>query len=120
MHKRKDKIIAKGYSQGEGIDFSEVFSPVARMVTIRIFLAVTAQQKWPIYQLDVKSAFQNGELKEDVYVTQLEAFVATSMEEMVYKLRKLLYGLRQALRAWYSKVDQHFTQFGFEKAATNP
>ena len=94
IHKRKARIVGKGYSRKEGIDFTEVFSPVARMETIRIFMTVAAQRKWPIYLLDVKSAFLNRELKEDVYVTQPEGFVTTGKENMVYKLRKALYGLR--------------------------
>ena len=79
IHKRKARIVAKGYSQKEGIEFTEVFSLVARMETIRIFIAIAAQQKWPIYQLDVKSAFLNGELKEDVFVNQAGTLCSESL-----------------------------------------
>ena len=94
MHKRKARIAAKGYLQRERVDFDEVFSPVARMETVHIFLAIAAQMKWPTFQLDVKSAFLNRELQEEVYVTQPEGLIATSQEDMVNRFRKALYGLR--------------------------
>ena len=72
--------------------------------------------KWPIYQLDIKSAFLNGELKEDVYVDQPEGYVATGNEHKVYKLHKALYGLKQAPKAWYSRIDQYFLENGFERS----
>lgn len=75
------------------------------METVHIFLVVGAQRRWLIYQLDVKSVFLNGDLKEEVYMMQPEGFVIKGQERMVYKLRKALYELRQAPRAWYSKVD---------------
>lgn len=86
--------MAKGYSQKEGIDFDEVFAPVARMETIRILIALGTQRSWPIYQLDVKSAFLKGEFKEEVYVLQPEGFIVEGKEQLVYKLQKALYGLR--------------------------
>lgn len=100
--KKKARIIAKGYSQLEGIGYKEVFSPVARMETVWLFLTVGAQRKWKIHQLDVKTTFLNGELKEEVYVSQLEGFTIKGKEEKVFKLMKALYGLCQAPRAWYS------------------
>ena len=95
------------------MDF-ESFSLVARLETVRVLLALAAQQQWQIYQLDVKTAFLNGELQEDVFVDQPEGFVIAGNEDKVYKLRKALYGLKQAPRAWYSKIDHYFTQHGFD------
>lgn len=120
LHKRKARLVAKGYTQREGVDFDEVFAPVARMETIRILLALGAHKAWPIYQLDVKSAFLNGELHDEVYVSQPQGFVIQGEEMKVYKLQKALYGLRQAPRAWYSKVHQCFIEMGFERSANEP
>lgn len=120
LHKRKARLVAKGYSQREGIDFEEVFAPVARMETVRMMLAIGAQRRWPIYQLDVKSAFLNGELVEEVYVSQPEGFITKGKEKMVLKLRKALYGLRQAPRAWYNNVDRYFINMGFKRSENEP
>lgn len=98
----------KGYAQKEGIDYDEVFAPVARWDTIRILLAVAAQRGWKVYQLDVKSTFLYGELKEVVYVDQLEGFIKRGEEDKVYQLKKALYGLNQAPRAWFSRIEGYF------------
>lgn len=97
--KHKARIVAKGYVQRKGIDFDEVFAPVARLETIRMLLALAANEGWKVHHLDVKSAFLNGVLQEDVYVSQPDGFVIAGKEHMVYKLNKALYGLRQAPRA---------------------
>ncbi|GKF34092.1 ribonuclease H-like domain, reverse transcriptase, RNA-dependent DNA polymerase [Tanacetum coccineum] len=96
--KHKARLVAKGYVQEHGIDFEEVFAPVARMKTIRLLLAIAANNKWEAHHLDVKSAFLHGELKE-VYVTQPEGFIKRENNRKVYRLIKALYGLRQAPRA---------------------
>lgn len=88
---------------------------MARLDTIRTILAVAAQSSWEVYQLDVKSAFLHGELKEDVYVTQPEGFLVKGEEEKVYKLKKALYGLKQAPRAWYSRIEAYFLKEDFER-----
>ncbi|GKA54223.1 zinc finger, CCHC-type containing protein [Tanacetum coccineum] len=93
-------ISSKGYVQEQGIDFDEVFAPVARIETVRLILALAAYHGWQVHHLDVKSAFLHGELKEEVYVTQPEGFVQQGNSGKVYKLTKALYGLRQAPRAW--------------------
>ena len=115
MDKYKVRLVAKGYKQKYGIDYKEVFAPVARQDTIRLIISITTQKSWPIYQLDVKSAFLHGELQEEVYVEQPEGFVQKGKEEQVYKLKKALYGLKQAPRAWYSRIDSHFEKMGFTK-----
>nr|GEW59929.1 retrovirus-related Pol polyprotein from transposon TNT 1-94 [Tanacetum cinerariifolium] len=93
------RLVAKGYAQEEGIDFEESFAPVARLEAFRIFIAYAAHKSFPIYQMDVKTEFLNGPLKEEVYVAQPDGFVDTDHPEKVYRLRKALYGLKQAPRA---------------------
>ncbi|GJR98061.1 retrovirus-related pol polyprotein from transposon TNT 1-94 [Tanacetum coccineum] len=100
--RNKARLVAKGYAQEEGIDFEESFAPVARLEAVRIFVAHAAHKSFPIYQMDVKTAFLNGPLKEEVYVAQPEGFVDPDHPEKVYLLRKALYGLKQAPRAWTS------------------
>nr|GEV31937.1 hypothetical protein [Tanacetum cinerariifolium] len=99
--KNKALLVAKGYRQEEGIDFEESFAPVARIKAIRIFIANAASKNMTIYQMDVKTAFLNGELKEEVYVSQLEGFVDPDHPTHVYRLKKVVYRLKQAPRAWY-------------------
>lgn len=82
--RRKTHIVAKGYSQREGIDFEEIFSPVTRMEIMRLFLSIGAQKEWKIYQLDVKSTFLNGELNEEVFVSQPKGFTVIGKENHVY------------------------------------
>nr|GEU36113.1 retrotransposon protein, putative, Ty1-copia subclass [Tanacetum cinerariifolium] len=108
---------AKGYIQEHGIEFEEVFAPVARMETICLLLAIAANNKWEVHHLDVKSAFLHGELKEEVYVTQPEGFTKKRNDEKVYRLIKALYGLRQAPRAWNIKLDNTLKSLDFKKCA---
>ncbi|GJY63828.1 retrovirus-related pol polyprotein from transposon TNT 1-94 [Tanacetum coccineum] len=100
--RNKARLVAKGYAQEEGIDFEESFAPVAHLEAVRIFIAYAAHKSFPIYQMDVKMAFLNGPLKEEVYVAQPDGFVDPDHPEKVYRLRKALYGLKQAPRAWTS------------------
>lgn len=120
IQKHKARLVAKGYAQQEGIDFEETFSPVARFETVRLVLALAAQWKLKVFQLDVKSAFLNGDLQEEVFVEQPLGFVKTGEEGKVYKLQKALYGLKQAPRAWYSKIDSFFLQNEFERSENEP
>nr|GFB00455.1 hypothetical protein [Tanacetum cinerariifolium] len=96
----KARLVAKGYAQEEGIDFEESFALVALLEAVRIFIAYTAHKSFPIYQMDVKMAFLNGPLKEEVYVAQPDGFFDLDHPEKVYHLRKALYGLKQAPRIW--------------------
>nr|GEX67860.1 retrovirus-related Pol polyprotein from transposon TNT 1-94 [Tanacetum cinerariifolium] len=107
--------IAKEYAQEEGIDFEESFAPVARLEAVRIFIAYVAHKSFLIYQMDVKMAFLNGPLKEEVYVAQPDGFVDRDHPEKVYRLRKALYGLKQALKAWYDELSKLLTSKGFTK-----
>ncbi|GKE44762.1 retrovirus-related pol polyprotein from transposon TNT 1-94 [Tanacetum coccineum] len=103
--KNKARLVAQGFRQEEGIDFEESFAPVARIEVIRIFVANAAHKNIMIYQMAVKTAFLNGELKEEVYVSQPEGFVDQDNPSHVYKLKKALYGLKQAPRAWYDMLS---------------
>ena len=118
--KYKARLVAKGYVQKHGIDFDEVFAPVARIETVRFIIALAATNGWEVHHLDVKTAFLHGELKENVYVTQPEGFVTKGSEEKVYKLHKALYGLRQAPRAWNIKLNEILKKLSFEKCSKEP
>jgi hypothetical protein len=99
--RNKARLVAQGYTQVEGIDFDETFAPVARLESIRVLLAIACHLGFKLYQMDVKSAFLNGLLQEEVYVEQPKGFQDPSHPDHVYKLKKALYGLKQAPRAWY-------------------
>ncbi|KAL8110256.1 hypothetical protein AgCh_026105 [Apium graveolens] len=99
----------------EGIDYDEIFAPVARLEAIKIFLAYAAHKKFKVFQMDVKSAFLNGELEEEVYVEQPPGFVDPKFPNHVYRLDKALYGLKQALRAWYETLAQFLLENGFNR-----
>ncbi|KAK2426061.1 putative mitochondrial protein [Trifolium repens] len=113
--KHKARLVAKGFLQQEGIDYTEIFAPVARLETVRLVVAVAYQFSWPIVQLDVKSAFLNGKLEEEVYVEQPQGFKVKGEEHKVLKLNKALYGLKQAPRAWNKRIDEFLKQAGYTK-----
>ena len=115
--RNKARLVAKGYSQQEGIDYDETFAPVARLEAIRIFLAYAAHKKFKVFQMDVKSAFLNGELEEEVYVEQPPGFIDPKYPDHVYRLDKALYGLKQAPRAWYETLAQFLLESGFNRGA---
>jgi hypothetical protein len=116
--KHKARLVAKGYVQREGVNFEEVFAPVARMESVRLLLAMAATKEWEVHHMDVKSAFLNGELIEEVYIKQPSGFIVPGQEHKVLRLRKALYGLRQAPRAWNIKLDESLVSLGFTKCAT--
>ncbi|KAG8491981.1 hypothetical protein CXB51_015331 [Gossypium anomalum] len=120
LNKHNTRLVVKGYSQQYGIDFMETFAPVARLDTIKPLFALAAQKQWRIHQLDVKSAFLNGFLKEEIFIEQPERFKVHGEEDKVYKLKKALYGLKQAPRAWYDRVDEYLSRLGFEKSVNKP
>ena len=99
IERHKARLVAKGYSQKAGIDYDEVFAPVARLETIRLIIFFAIQNKWKIHQMDVKSAFLNGVLEEEVYIQQPSGYKVKSHKDKVLKLKKALYGLKQAPRA---------------------
>lgn len=116
IDKCKARLVAKGYAQEKGVDYNEVFAPVARWDTIRTVIALAARNGWTLFQLDVKSAFLHGELNEDVYIAQPPGYVINGKEKKVYKLKKALYGLKQAPRAWFSRIEGYFIKEGFERS----
>ncbi|KAM2811016.1 hypothetical protein COP1_043727 [Malus domestica] len=109
----KARLVAKGYRQREGIDYEETFSPVAMIKSIRILLAIAAYHDYEIWQMDVKTAFLNGYLEEELYMTQPEGFVSKSEKPKVCKLQRSIYGLKQASRSWNIRFDTEIKTFGF-------
>ncbi|GJY44611.1 retrovirus-related pol polyprotein from transposon TNT 1-94 [Tanacetum coccineum] len=118
--KNKARLVARGYRQEEGIDFEESFAPVARLDAIRIFLAFAAHMNMIVYQMDVKTAFLNDILREEVYVSQPDGFVDKDNLNHVYKLKKALYGLKQAPRAWYDLLSKFLLSQEFSKGTVDP
>ncbi|GJR86769.1 retrovirus-related pol polyprotein from transposon TNT 1-94 [Tanacetum coccineum] len=118
--KNKARLVAQGFRKEEGIDFEESFAPVARIEAIRIFIANAAHKNIMIYQMDVKTSFLNGELKEHVYVSQPEGFVYQDHPLHVYKLKKALYDLKQAPRVWYNMLSSFLSSQHFSKGAVDP
>nr|GFA89386.1 retrovirus-related Pol polyprotein from transposon TNT 1-94 [Tanacetum cinerariifolium] len=118
--RNKSRLVMRGYLQEEGIDFEESFAPVARMEAIRIFLAYATHKSFFVFQMDVKTAFLQGSLKEDVYVCQPEGFIDADLISHSYKLKKALYGLKQAPRAWYDELSTFLLQNHFFKGTIDP
>jgi transposase InsO family protein len=115
----KARLVAKGFSQKEGVDYKETFAPVAKFTSIRLLLALAAQQDYEIHQMDVKTAFLHGDLDVDIYMRQPEGFVDPSKQHLVCLLKKSLYGLKQASRAWYHKIDTALSTLGFTALASD-
>nr|GFA79623.1 retrovirus-related Pol polyprotein from transposon TNT 1-94 [Tanacetum cinerariifolium] len=109
------RLIAKGYAQKEGVDFEESFAPVARLEPVWLFIAYAAYKSFTVYQMDVKTNFLYGPLKEEVYVNQPDGYVDPYYLDKVYRLKKALYGLKQAPRAWYDELSNFLVSKGFSK-----
>eukprot|EP00253_Pinus_taeda_P010323 PITA_10323 len=120
IDRHKARLVVKGYKQQQGRDYDETFAPVAGMEIVKIVLSIAAQHKWKIYQMDVKYAFLNGVLKEEVYVEQPPGYEVAGQEHKVCKLKKALYGLKQAPRAWYSRIYAYLIENGFDKCDGEP
>lgn len=114
--KYKARLVAKGFTQKEGIDFTEVFSPVVKYKTIRIMLSLVAQFNLELEQMDVKTTFLHGELDETIYMEQPEGFEVQKEKDMVCLLKRSLYGLKQSPRQWYKRFDTFITQKGFQRS----
>nr|GEZ93115.1 hypothetical protein [Tanacetum cinerariifolium] len=117
--RKKSRLVAKGYAQKEGVDFEESFAPVARLEAVRLFIAYAAHKSFTIYQMDVKTVFLYGPLKEEVYFNQPDGFVDPYHPDKVYRLKKALYGLKQASRAWYDELSKFLLSKGFTKGSIN-
>ncbi|GKF24580.1 putative ribonuclease H-like domain-containing protein, partial [Tanacetum coccineum] len=113
--KNKARLVAQGHRQEEGIDYDEVFAPVARIEAIRLFLAFASYKGFLVYQMDVKSTFLYGTIEEEVYVHQPPGFVDPAHPNKVYKVVKALYGLHQAPRAWYETLSSFLLENGFRR-----
>nr|GFA25074.1 hypothetical protein [Tanacetum cinerariifolium] len=118
--RNKSRVVVRGYRQEEGIDFEESFAPVAKMEAIKIFLAYVAHKLFTVFQMDVKTAFLHGSLKEDMYVCQPEGFIDADHPSHIYKLKKALYGLKQAPRAWYDELSKFLLQNHYIKGTIDP
>jgi hypothetical protein len=115
--RNKARLVAQGFCQKEGIDYEEIFAPVTRLEAIRILLAFATSKGFKLYQMDVKSAFLNGYIEEEVYVRQPLALKILSNH--VFKLHKALYGLKQALRAWYVRLKDFLLDKGFRMGSVD-
>ena len=116
----KARLVAKGYTQKEGINYDETFSPVAMLKSFRILLSIAAHYDCEIWQMDVKTAFLNGNLEKKIYMLQLEGFIAKNQDYMVCKLKRSIYGLKQASRSWNIIFDQAIKSFGIEQNLDEP
>jgi hypothetical protein len=120
IEKHKARFLARGFSQKEGIDYEETFSPVARYTSIRTIIALAAKMKWKLHQMDVKTTFLNGVVEEEVYIEQPQGFEVEDRKNHVCRLKKDLYMLKQDLRDWYRKIDSFLTSLGFTKSKVDP
>jgi hypothetical protein len=118
--RNKARLVAKGYAQVAGLDFEETFAPVARLKSIHILLAYAAHHLFKLLQMDVKSAFLNGPIKEEIYVEQLPGFEDDRYPDHVYRLSKALYGLKQAPRAWYECLRDFLISNAFKVGKADP
>ena len=107
----KARLVAKGYTQKDGIDYKETLSLVSKKDSLRIVMALVAHYDLELHQMNMKTTFLNGDLGEEVYMDQLDGFLTTGKEHLVCKLRKSIYGLKQASRQWYLKFNNTFTSY---------
>ena len=117
--RNKAKLVVKGFQQKKGIDYLEIFSPVVKMSTVRLVLGMVAAENLHLKQLDVKMAFLHGDLEEDLYMIQPKGFIVQGQENLVCKLRKSLYGQKQAPRQWYKKFNSFMHRIGLKRCETN-
>eukprot|EP00253_Pinus_taeda_P035659 PITA_35659 len=120
IERHKARLVVKGYKQQYGRDYEETFAPISRMETMRAVLSIAAQNKWKVYQMDMRSAFLNGVLMEEVYIEQPLGYEKKDQEHKVCRLKKALYGLKQAPRVWYSRIDSYLLENRFEKCEGEP
>ncbi|PKU60478.1 Retrovirus-related Pol polyprotein from transposon TNT 1-94 [Dendrobium catenatum] len=116
----KARLVAQGFDQEHGVNFTETFSPVAKLPTIRVLLLIALHQNWPTLQFDISNAFLHGDLHEEVYMKQPPAFTDNQHPHYVCRLHKAIYGLKQAPRQWYTKLTQSLLQFGFTFSKADP
>ena len=117
--RKKARLVAKGFSQVEGLDYSEIFSPVIRFETVRLIIAMAALEKWHMTGLDVRNAYLYGELDEELYMEQPEGFISKGQEDKVLRLLKALYGLKQAGLAWWRTLKKSMEELGFKSLSAD-
>jgi len=113
VNRYKARLVAKGYAQTYGIDYEETYSPIAKMTTIRIIIVMVVAKGWFLHQMDVNNAFLHGDLHEEMYMEQPPGYVDQTHPNLVYRLKKALYNLKQAPRAWSNKIGQYLVISGF-------
>ena len=116
----KERFVARGFSQKEGEDYDETFAPVARYTSIRSVISIAFVMGWKLHQMDVKIAFLNGVIEEEVYIEQPRDFVIHGKESHVCKSKKTLYELKRAPKAWYARIDNYLMSLGFTKSDADP
>jgi hypothetical protein len=116
IEKYKERFVARGFSQKEGIGYEDTFTPMARYTLIRTIIALVAKMKRKLHQIDAKTTFLNGVIEEEVYIEKPQGFEVEDRRSHVYRLKKALYGLKQAPRAWYGRIDSFLTSLGFTKS----
>ena len=115
----KAKLMAKGFTQTYGVDYQETFAPVAKINSIRVLLSLVANYNWPIHQLDIKKAFLNGDLEEEVFMSPPPGFEKVFGQHKVCKLKKSLYGLKKSLRAWFERFGKVVKCYGYHQSKAN-
>jgi hypothetical protein len=118
--KYKARFVARGFSQQEGENYDETFAPVAKYTSIRAIISLAASMGWSLHQMDVKTAFLNGLIEEEVYIEKPQGFEVHPRETHACRLKKALYGFKQAPRAWYARIDSYLTRLGFSKSYDDP
>ena len=120
VQKYKARFVARWFPQVKGINYDETFVSVARYTSIRGLISIAAEMGWKIHQMDVKTAFLNGIIQEEIYIEQPQGFEIHDRETHVCRLKKALYALKQAPRAWYSRIDSYLLSMGFQKSEADP
>ena len=120
IQRYKARLVAQGYSQAEGVDYHEVFSPVIRNTTVRSLLALANAKDWEVHQMDVKTAFLQGNLNEEIYMQQPEGYISKKHPDYVCKLRKSIYGLKQSARCWNNAIDSYLKSKGYNQMSCDP
>jgi hypothetical protein len=115
----KVRLVAKGYAQTYGIDYKETYSPVAKMTTVRVIIAMATTKGWSLHQMDVKNVFLPGDLQEEVYMEQPLGYVDQTHPNLVCRLKKALYGLKQAPKTWLDKIGEYLVTSGFQTSNAN-
>lgn len=119
IERYKARLVAKGFTQSYGIDYQETFAPVAKLNTIKVLLSIAANKEWPLFQLDVKNAFLNGDLVEEVYMDIPPGFEDRFTKGKVFKLKKSIYGLKQSPRTWFERFIKVLKGYGYTQSQSD-